>query len=725
LLKQPLFATFDAVHSWFQTKPDIFKILPDVFQDIAFEIVQRGKKRQKRIYMYKGLKLSIVTASVILIGGTQVLCASQDASISLGKISVEAKKTGALGSEDVLTSVDIIDGEYLENQNVDNTMELLNMVPGVYHTDYNQGVISGDIAIRGFNAEGGTPHVKLLIDGIPSNLNNGFNDLKSIFPLEIEKIALVKGTNDPRYGLHNLAGNLNVTTKRGGNYNQAKLLFGSFGTMEAQVITSMEKGDFAQTYFLGYRKSDGYRDHSDAEKFSLSGKWFFSPEDKPYILGFIARVADFDADSPGYLSQEQAEKTPDASPSFSAADGGEQRNNHISFHLDYDLSNNLSWSFKSYIQSYERTRRVRFSEKGGQRERLQDEQQYGAISVLTLRPDIDLMDDLTLEWGVDYQQQDVINTRHNIKDGVLGTARRNNDFDLSYLGSYIQTDMKPVENLRITTGLRVDTFDGNLEDKLKGVSKDINDYGAIWQPKISAVYTVAENYNFYANWGRTFQIASGAGAFIADGKANVDPSVNDGWEVGAKANLSSNIFARVGLWEQTATDEVRLKFDESGDTENVGETKRNGFDIEVVAQISDKLDIWASYVRQESELVNPVGKNQEQVALRKGNEVDHVPEFTAKIGTNYQFTNNFKMSASVYTQGDYYINKENVDGKFGDYTLVNLDAYYKWNDITIGAHVKNITDENYAYVWSFGPGKSTLHGPGDGISGYITASMDF
>jgi transposase InsO family protein len=35
---------FEAVQSWFQTKPEIFKILPDVFQDIAFgKQVQRGE----------------------------------------------------------------------------------------------------------------------------------------------------------------------------------------------------------------------------------------------------------------------------------------------------------------------------------------------------------------------------------------------------------------------------------------------------------------------------------------------------------------------------------------------------------------------------------------------------------------------------------------------------------------------------------------------------------
>ena len=34
---------FCAVQSWFQTKPEIFKILPSEFQDMVFGMVQRGE----------------------------------------------------------------------------------------------------------------------------------------------------------------------------------------------------------------------------------------------------------------------------------------------------------------------------------------------------------------------------------------------------------------------------------------------------------------------------------------------------------------------------------------------------------------------------------------------------------------------------------------------------------------------------------------------------------
>lgn len=40
-------------------------------------------------------------------------------------------------------------------------------------TEFNQGTTSEKISFRGFNGEGEVKAVKLLIDGIPSNSNDG------------------------------------------------------------------------------------------------------------------------------------------------------------------------------------------------------------------------------------------------------------------------------------------------------------------------------------------------------------------------------------------------------------------------------------------------------------------------------------------------------------------------------------------------------------------------
>ncbi len=35
----------------------------------------------------------------------------------------------------------------------------------------------------------------------------------------------------------------------------------------------LESGSFSQNYTIGYRESDGYRDHADSQRISLSGRW--------------------------------------------------------------------------------------------------------------------------------------------------------------------------------------------------------------------------------------------------------------------------------------------------------------------------------------------------------------------------------------------------------------------------------------------------------------------
>jgi iron complex outermembrane receptor protein len=72
-------------------------------------------------------------------------------------------------------SVDVITRDELEYEHVIDTLEFYAKTPGVVLSRYNQGIINTDISIRGFAGDGTTPHAKLLVDGIPSNIHNGHN----------------------------------------------------------------------------------------------------------------------------------------------------------------------------------------------------------------------------------------------------------------------------------------------------------------------------------------------------------------------------------------------------------------------------------------------------------------------------------------------------------------------------------------------------------------------
>ncbi|MBK4987609.1 TonB-dependent receptor [Pseudomonas sp. S36] len=82
---------------------------------------------------------------------------------------------------------------------------------------------------------------------------------------------------------------------------------------------------------------------------------------------------------------------------------------------------------------------------------------------------------------------------------------------------------------------RVDKISGDFTSKLTDQDYDINDYGLIKQPKLSVVYSPWKFASFYANWGRTFQVGTGAAAYkVPPRNEDLDPSINEGWETGTQ-----------------------------------------------------------------------------------------------------------------------------------------------------------------------------------------------
>nr|BFE98311.1 hypothetical protein GCM10020185_88470 [Pseudomonas brassicacearum subsp. brassicacearum] len=85
--------------------------------------------------------------------------------------------------------------------------------------------------------------------------------------MELDAIEVVRGTSDARYGLNNIAGNVNMITRTGGDYTKARLRYGSFNTQETQLAKGIEGSNWTQNYFFAYQKADGYRKHAEADKF--------------------------------------------------------------------------------------------------------------------------------------------------------------------------------------------------------------------------------------------------------------------------------------------------------------------------------------------------------------------------------------------------------------------------------------------------------------------------
>jgi iron complex outermembrane receptor protein len=643
--------------------------------------------------------------------------------MELGEITVTGKKTNYLYEADVPAAVDVIGSDQIENQNVDFSMELLRKTPGVYYGDWNQGVVSGTVSMRGYDANHDVP-VTLIVDGIPHNFGYGRMDIQPFFPLEIERMEVVKGTSDPRYGLSNIAGNVNVHTKNGGDRTQARLLTGSFNTYDGSVLTSKKDNDFTQTYFVGYRQTDGYRQHSDLKKGAASGKWFYTPEHNNLSIGVITRFFGMDANAPGYLTKEQAKENPQQAASFAEADGGEQFNSHVSLHAEYLISENLTWSFKTYTQEIERTRWCRWSDAGTQQERYTDDHQSGAISTFQYETEEIGIDRLGLQWGLDYMHQDNIEKRWYSDNRVRqGDSIRDFDFNQYYWGSYVQADGEINRWLRLVGAVRVDSFGGDFTNRLAETETDMLDMDLIWQPKAGVIVTPADGYSFFANWGRTFQLPSHPQLYGQNSSGDeisraLGESVNDGWDAGIKISPFSWISARVDYWRMTASDEVRSKNDGSGDYINTGETQRKGWDLALTVRPHAWVSVWGSYSIVDAEYTDP----GESLIDIKGNDIENIPDRSAKLGADFEHPGGFFGSVSMESQGEYYIDSLNEKEKDGDYTIWNMSLGYKAGSATLGVEIKNLLDENYnAFIWDSEYGYS----PGDERSTYVWITIEY
>lgn len=639
-----------------------------------------------------------------------------DTSFTVGEIVVSAR--GMAGSTDnVLTSVDRMGGDVAQNADVDNVFELIGQMPGIQVTDFNQGTTSGKFSMRAFNGEGNINAVKLLIDGIPSNANDGnMPYIDMAFPLDIETIEVVRGTSDPRYGLHAIAGSANIVTRSGGTFVDARASIGSYDTHEGQLVAGLERGVFSQTYQIGWRKGSGYRDHADSERFGLSGKWTLSPVEG-IRLGAIARAYQAEAQEPGYLTFEDSRSDPRMTNAYNASDGDTRAMQQYALTADVEFSDRLDWTSMAYFNRLRDDRFVTFSAQTSQQRRLTEEDHYGASSTLHWHGYV-AGTAMMLEAGGDVQWQDNRSLRWLSSGRVPTGQTRDQQFDLDVGGVYVQAAVEPAPWLRITPACRVDWVGGSFQNRLAGTVAPINEYGSIGQPKLAIAVFPTTEITVYGNWGRTFQIGLGSGAYlIPPRQTDLAPSINEGWELGVKYQPDDRVETRIAYWEQSATGEIARKLnDPLGDFENVGGTDRKGVDVQASVRPLAELSIWGAVSWQEAVISVPA-PGMPQLA---GNELNHTPHWIWSGGMAWSPVEALTLGLSGRGQSSYYLTTANAEGKWGEMMVFDANASFRLSDaVELGLAVKNLTGDDYEYVWW--DGTQTLHSPANGRN--ATASL--
>lgn len=126
---------------------------------------------------------------------------------------------------------------------------------------------------------------------------------------------------------------------------------------------------------------------------------------------------------------------------------------------------------------------------------------------------------------------------------------------------------------------------------------------------------------------------------------------------------------------------------------NIPKGKTYGTEIEADYWFDNGLDIYAFVGLLRTEITEgPSGT----VGDLNGNEFSYAPDLSAGIGFNQQFESGLFLGARVNHVSDYYVDLANTESTTaGDYTILNLNAGYAVDELTVRAYIKNATDSDY------------------------------
>jgi len=228
-------------------------------------------------------------------------------------ISVTAERLQAqVEAQRALTpgGVTVIEGEALYQRHVNNLADMLRYVPGVF-ADSGYGNDELFFSSRGSNLDAvdyDKNGVKLLQDGLPVTTADGNNHNRTIDPLSARYVSVARGANALTYGASTLGGAIDFSSPTARNSAPVSVFFngGSQGSFNGRATLGGVRGTLDGLVTVEGRQFDGYRDHSDQERWGIYANGGWQPSATTNVQLFATYVNN-DIRLPGALTQEEVD----------------------------------------------------------------------------------------------------------------------------------------------------------------------------------------------------------------------------------------------------------------------------------------------------------------------------------------------------------------------------------------------------------------------------------
>jgi iron complex outermembrane receptor protein len=246
--------------------------------------------------------------------------AAQEAAVPVGEPIVVTATRGEERVFDAPASITVVGAEAIRAAGPQvNLSEVLNRVPGITVLNRQNYAQDLQLSIRGFGSRStfGIRGVRLIVDGIPATMPDGQGQASNVSLPSAARIEVLRGPLAQLYG--NAAGGVVQVFTQAGAPQPTLSVSGAAMRYDADRFGAQyaaSAGDHALTIDASRFTTDGYREHSAAERSQLNAKWSWQWDPHTRIDTVVNAIDQPHSLDPLGLTRAQWEENPRQSPAI-------------------------------------------------------------------------------------------------------------------------------------------------------------------------------------------------------------------------------------------------------------------------------------------------------------------------------------------------------------------------------------------------------------------------